>query len=281
MVTDTKKLENRKLKEEAMAKIKRVTLKNVGEFIYRASDKALGKSGIAIRPGEVYELSEEKALQMTRDFPENWNLVDVEDPKENQGLVEKLATNIAAGQVKKNTTKNIERATAAMKDKDISNTPFARFTKRLKLNTVQTATIKNKDELFKVITAADYIGLNSYAFLTKPLKNEIGANQKLNIRYCVDGKILGDIKLTQTKKENVKKEESEEETDIDVDNIVIKKSKDYDVDEIPSVDDIEDPDDEKDDEDLDDLDIDLDDEEEKPKKEKSKDKKKRKAKKLK
>lgn len=216
--------------EEKKPKVKTVIIKFIAQHIYRGDDNELGNKTLTIHPNTTVTISEKKALQVTRDFPEMWELVSAEDPVTGEILVK----NIIEGQLRKNQARqqSFVKKVTGEGEQTVSGTPFTKFLKNLKEGKVGVVKISVK-ELLTIVRSAEYVGLNAYVHLTKSIEKEIGANQRQNVRYVLVSESKKNV--VQEKEEPVQEKEEETKEPVTEDQIpVVVAGKDRDIEEVSS-----------------------------------------------
>jgi len=231
-------------------KINTVTIKNVSSDIYRGDDADLNISSLSIRSGQEAVISEKKALQLTHDFPDKWHIISSDDSAVGEKLIRNITEGAANRYVRQNKVTIVNGGIRKV-GVDKSITLFSRFTANLKADKVKVHIIKSIEELLYIVRNNDFIGLNAYVTFAKANEDEIGGNQKTNLRYCYPHK--NDSAVKTKKKHGLKKKDIELENDPanipeeDLDAITTTQAgKEIDIDDIASELEFDDPSDDLD-----------------------------------
>lgn len=233
---------NKRAKKIEMVKeaVKMVKVQRTGQGSYSGDDKEAGKTSLTVRQGAEVEVSLKKAMQLVRDFPDDWNVLSAEDEDSMQQLIKALAE----GQVR---TQKLRTGTAARRNavvestqKIVKKTLSDDFVKAINTGRVKIQEITTK-ELLDTVKHPGYLGLKAYDYvLSKKEENEIGGNHMSNVRYVLVKKKSEPAK--EPKKDKAPEDSTSTDSVEEGPGPQPMQSKDFDIDEVPGVKHFDNPD---------------------------------------
>ena len=163
-------------------KVKMVTLRNVGH-IYRSDDMAVNVSSVLVKPSEEYAFSFGKAVQILRDFPNNWEFVSA-DPATTEELQAILKKSVDA--LKKATAnKDISFKKPQQVKPIVSNqSQIDAIVAGIRKADIEAREVKS-EELYHIISQKGYTPAGDYSNKIELFPGEIGSNIHAKTRYIV------------------------------------------------------------------------------------------------